>query len=173
MAFVENVKLVAGDAIEAVGFTGAGVMSDTFGVAGFVPSNALTMLGDSAASETFSGTSFAAGGVAAAPKIGIVLAAIPKTVNGFGCTEFVELVDFGGSCPKLKLGFGFSDCKFSLFPTTNAFGFSASTFSFAAFAALLNENTGLSNLGGSFLATGGVFSTMGFVAGLNVNDVCD
>lgn len=160
---------MAGDAIEAVGFTGAGVMSDTFGVAGFVPSSALTMLGDSAASETFSG----AGGVAAAPKIGIVLAAIPKTVNGFGCTEFVELVDLADSCAKLKLGFGFSDCEFSLFPTTNAVGFSASTFSFAAFAALLNENTGLSNLGGSALVTDGVFSTIGFVAGLNVNDVCD
>lgn len=64
LALVENRKLVAGDAIEAVGFTGADVPPDVFDVAGLIPSNASTMLGDSAASETFSAASFAAGGVA-------------------------------------------------------------------------------------------------------------
>lgn len=161
-----------------MGFTGADVMSANFGVGGFVPSNALTMLGDSAARETFSGASFDAGGVADAepPKIGIVLAADPKIVKGFGCTEVVETVDFGvpnDSWLKLKLDFGFSDCTFSLFPTTNAVGFSASLFSFTAFAAFVNENTGLSTLGGSALETGGAFSTVGFVAGLKANEVCD
>lgn len=104
------------------------------------------------------------------------MAAWPNIVKGFGCTEVAELVDFGvanDSWLKLKPDFGFPDCKFSLFPKTNAVGFSASAFSFAAFAALLNENTGLSFLSGSALETGGAFSTMGFVAGLKVNDVCD
>lgn len=49
----ENTKLVAGDATEVVGLVDAGVES-----------NALTMLGDSVAIETFSVASFAAGAVA-------------------------------------------------------------------------------------------------------------
>lgn len=82
----ENTKLVAGDAIDVIGLVVAGVES-----------NALTMLGDSVAIETFSVVSFATGAVDWAPKIGIELAACPKIVSGF-CTGMVALlVDFGAA----------------------------------------------------------------------------
>lgn len=165
MPLVENTKLVAGDATGTVVFI----------CGGGVESNALTMLGDPAAIEAFS-VSFTVGTEAVAPKIGIALAACPKIVSGF-CTEVVELVDFGvanESCAKLNADSTFSDDKFSLAPTvaTNEMDFSASTFSFVVFGGLLNENTGSSTLAASILEIGGTFSTIGFVAGLNVNDVC-
>lgn len=177
-ALDENTKLVDGDAIDAADFTGAGEMSNSFGDADFVESNAFTMLGDSAAIETFSVVSFVAGGVAETPNMGIVLAACPNTVNGF-CIALVEFVDFGVAndfCAKLKTGSEFSDGTFSLLPTigTDPIGLSTSTISLAVFVGLLNEKTGVSTLAGSVLRAGGDFSTtIGFVVGLNVNEVCD
>lgn len=175
----ENTKPVLGDAIEATGFAGIGAGFETsngFDVVGVVESNAFTMLGDSAASETFCDESFTAGGVAVPPKSGIELVAWPNIVSGFGA-GLAELLVLGVSnefCPKPKACVGFSAGTFSLSATTgvNVTAFSASFFSFIAFGGLLNENTGLSTLAGSGLKTGRLFSATGFAAGLNVNDVC-
>lgn len=151
------------------------------------------MLGDSAAIETLS-TSFAAGGAAEELKRDIVLAADPKIVSGFGVgvvepvalgvaeaklktvfgfsdgVLFGVVVDAG---VKLKLVFGFSDGKFSLLPAINVMDFSVSLCSVDAFVALLNEKFGLLAPVGSYLPSSGAFSVIGFVAGLNVNEVCD
>lgn len=145
------------------------------------------MLGDSAAIETFS-ASFAA---VEALKRGIVLAADPKIVSGFG-VEVVEAVELVVTEAKLKTGFGFSDGplvvdavgklklvfgfsagKFSLLPTVNVRDFSVSPCSVDAFIALLNEKFGLLTPAGSYWPISGAFSVIGFGAGLNVNEVCD